>query len=62
MRDDRPLQNPEEITRILFEDFSGWAIGLFYPIGFTSIGIANMPGDGRSQRFCRRWPDGCARW
>lgn len=34
-----PLQNPEEITGILFEDFPGWAIGLFYLSGFTATGV-----------------------
>lgn len=31
--------NPEDVTRILFENFSGLAIGLFYVIGFGAIAI-----------------------
>ncbi|MGQ3674980.1 heterodisulfide reductase-related iron-sulfur binding cluster [Xanthobacter sp. TB0139] len=31
--------NPEEVTRTLFESFPGWAVGLFYVVGFSAIAI-----------------------
>jgi hypothetical protein len=30
---------PEDVTRVLFEDFSILLIGIFYVIGFTAIGV-----------------------
>ena len=30
---------PQDVTRVLFEDFSIWMIGIFYVIGFTAIGV-----------------------
>lgn len=34
-----PSHNPDDITRVLFEGFPGWAIGLFYVVAFGAIGV-----------------------
>lgn len=34
-----PNHNPEDVTRVLFENFPSWAIGAFYVIGFSAIAI-----------------------
>lgn len=33
------MNTPQDITRVLFEGFSSWSIGLFYLMGFASIGV-----------------------
>lgn len=34
-----PKHNPEEVTRILFQDFPGWMVAVFYVVAFAAIAI-----------------------
>ncbi|MEX2524100.1 MAG: heterodisulfide reductase-related iron-sulfur binding cluster [Gammaproteobacteria bacterium] len=34
-----PQHNPEEVTRILFQDFPGWMLASFYVVAFTVIAV-----------------------
>ncbi|MGB4811262.1 MAG: heterodisulfide reductase-related iron-sulfur binding cluster [Methylophilaceae bacterium] len=52
------MNNPTEVTRILFQDFSPWATKLFYAIGYFAIAVFIYGVYVQIRKYRRGQPDG----